>query len=79
MWSVGVLLYTLIAGHPPFEGRSNEELYQKIVSGDYVFSGREWDNYPEVKDLISHLLMFDAAERYESAEAINHPFFKATE
>ena len=27
MWSVGIMLYILISGRPPFEGKSNEELY----------------------------------------------------
>jgi calcium-dependent protein kinase len=27
LWSVGILMYILICGKPPFEGRTNEELY----------------------------------------------------
>ncbi len=56
MWSVGVLLYILISGTPPFEGKSSEELYEKICAGEFSFTGREWDLVPEAKNLIYHLL-----------------------
>jgi calcium-dependent protein kinase len=56
IWSCGVLLYTLIAGHPPFYGKSNDEIYQKICTGEFIFNGREWDLMPDAKDLIYHLL-----------------------
>ena len=75
MWSVGVLLYTLIAGHQPFDGKTNEELYAKICSGDFKFNGKEWEGFPEAKNLIYHLLQFDPAERFDAPDAINHAFF----
>ena len=37
MWSIGVLLYVLITGTPPFEGRTNEELYTNICKGEFLF------------------------------------------
>ena len=46
MWSVGVLIYILITGSPPFEGKTNDELYTKIITGDFMFKGREWDHFP---------------------------------
>jgi serine/threonine protein kinase len=56
MWSVGVLLYILITGHPPFEGKTIDELYEKISKGEFIFNGREWDSYPDAKNLIYSLL-----------------------
>ena len=56
MWSVGVLFYILITGYPPFDGKTNEELYEKICAAEFTFSGREWDQFPEAKNLIYHLL-----------------------
>jgi serine/threonine protein kinase len=43
MWSVGVLLYTLISGTPPFDAKTAEDLYSAINSGDYSFSGSVWN------------------------------------
>lgn len=54
MWSVGVILYILISGRPPFEGKNNEELYTNIVKGEFLFAGREWNNAEmgDIKKLI---------------------------
>lgn len=52
IWSVGVLLYILISGNPPFEGKTNEELYNNINSGEFNFNGKEWDNMTDAKNLI---------------------------
>lgn len=75
VWSIGVLLYILIAGHPPFDGKTNDEIHAKICSVDFMFPGREWDLFPEAKNLIYHLLQLDPAERFDAHEAVNHPFF----
>ena len=76
MWSIGVLLYTVIAGYPPFEAESNDELYNKIIAGEYLFKGREWDCLPEAKNLIYELMKYDKHERIDASTAVNHDFFK---
>ena len=37
MWSLGVLLYMMLSGQPPFDGQDNVEIMQKVKSGVYVF------------------------------------------
>ena len=77
MWSVGVLLFILITGQPPFGGKTIDELYENISKGEFLFQGREWDSYPEAKNLIFNLLQFDAQERFNAHEAVNHSFFNS--
>ena len=43
LWSVGVILYLLISGRPPFEAETNDELIDKISRSEFMFNGREWD------------------------------------
>lgn len=35
IWSTGVILYTMICGHLPFESNNTEQLYRKILKGQY--------------------------------------------
>jgi len=42
-WSIGVILYVLLCGYPPFYEDTNEELFEKIKTADFEFPSPEWD------------------------------------
>lgn len=44
MWSVGVILYILLGGYPPFQDPSHRGLFRKIRAADYVFHEDHWGN-----------------------------------
>ena len=75
-WSVGVLLYVLISGKPPFEGATNDKLYDSIKQSEFKYEGREWENMHDVRKLIYELLTPDVHERIDAADAVNHSFFR---
>jgi calcium/calmodulin-dependent protein kinase I len=76
MWSAGVILYILLCGCPPFYGKNDEELYEKICRCQYRFFSPQWDSIsPHAKDLIRHLLEVDTTKRYTAAQALEHPWF----
>lgn len=75
LWSVGVLLYILICGRPPFDGKTNDELFSKINKAEFNFNGKEWDNMADAKNLIYQLLHYEPVERIDAFEAVNHAFF----
>jgi serine/threonine protein kinase len=57
MWSVGVILYILLGGYPPFQDANHRGLFRKIRAGDYVFHDAYWEKVSvEAKQLISSLL-----------------------
>ncbi len=37
LWSVGVILYLLLSGYPPFNGNDDEEIIATINYGKYIF------------------------------------------
>jgi len=76
IWSGGVMLYLLLSGHVPFNGRSTEEIFSKINKCEYNFNNKVWNNISdEAKDLISHMICFEK-ERYNGKEVLAHPWFK---
>ncbi|THH33804.1 hypothetical protein EUX98_g444 [Antrodiella citrinella] len=79
MWAMGCVLYTLLCGFPPFYDESINVLTEKVARGHYTFLSPWWDSIgAEAKDLITHLLCVDPAQRYTIDEFLNHPWCKAS-
>ena len=79
MWSVGCIVYLLLSGNLPFMGRSQKELFRKIVAGKYDFEDDEWNEIsPEAKDLVQQLLVLDPSKRITAADAVRHEWLKAS-
>ncbi|XP_030065686.1 phosphorylase b kinase gamma catalytic chain, liver/testis isoform [Microcaecilia unicolor] len=80
LWACGVIMYTLLAGSPPFWHRKQMLMLRMIMEGRYQFGSPEWDDRSDtVKDLISRLLMVNPAERLTAEQALQHPFFQRYE
>ncbi len=82
MWSMGVVIYILLSGFPPFfdDKDGNIEvgtsLKQRILNGQFGFPSPYWDDISEnAKHLIRRMLSVDPKRRINAKEAILHPFF----
>ena len=75
IWSIGVILFFIISGKPPFFGENEMEIQKKILSIDYKFDDT-WKNVSDdVKDLISHMLVKED-QRYSAKQALEHPWIQ---
>lgn len=74
MWSLGVLMYLVLAGELPFD---NNELSQEIRSADVEFRGSVWKTISaEAKDLITKLIVRDPVKRFTIQQALKHPWIE---
>ncbi|EER18131.1 calcium-dependent protein kinase, putative [Perkinsus marinus ATCC 50983] len=78
MWSLGVLLFVLLGGYPPFRGATTGEVLESITKSQEIeFPEKWWGNVSEeAKDLIRHLMEKDCGKRLTAAEAWEHPWMK---
>lgn len=74
MWSLGVILYIMLSGIPPFE---EDGLYEQILEGKYEFDVREWTTVsPEAKELVRRLMTVNPKDRLTIHEACEHRWFR---
>lgn len=75
LWSVGVILFTMLSGKVPFEDDNQAVLFRKIQRAEYSMSTPEWKQVSEpARDLITSLLCVDAAQRLTASAALHHPW-----
>ena len=80
MWSIGVIIYIILGGYPPFADNNQKKLFQLIVKGKFEFHRDYWDHVSEdAKDLIRKLLVVDPKKRYSAVDALEHSWLSTGE
>ncbi|XP_047162598.1 calcium-dependent protein kinase 2-like isoform X2 [Vigna umbellata] len=77
IWSIGVMLYILLSGVPPFWAESENGIFKAILRGHIDFTSDPWPSIsPAAKDLVRKMLNSDPRQRLTAYEVLNHPWIK---
>uniref|UniRef100_A0A3B4XEW9 Protein kinase domain-containing protein n=1 Tax=Seriola lalandi dorsalis TaxID=1841481 RepID=A0A3B4XEW9_SERLL len=78
VWSLGVIVYILLCGFPPFYADNDAQLYEKIKRGEFEFLRPYWDPISlEAKDMVRRMLTVDPKKRITCEEAMQHPWLRS--
>lgn len=75
IWSVGVVVYTMIVGKPPFQKSDVKEIYKSIKTNSYEYPN-DCRISLSAKRLIAGLLELDPQKRYTLEQIYNSEFIQ---
>ncbi|CAD8076539.1 unnamed protein product [Paramecium primaurelia] len=77
IWSCGVILYILLYGYPPFDGKSEDKIIERVKKGTYSFESNGLEDISkEAKGCIMKLLSYDPTKRYCAEQALQDPWIQ---
>ncbi|KXZ41221.1 hypothetical protein GPECTOR_640g749 [Gonium pectorale] len=77
IWSLGVLLYILLCGMPPFYAETEKDIFHAILSSELSFEAAPWPSISEAaKDVIRKMLERNPARRATAAEVLQHEWVR---
>mmetsp|Transcript_40027 Transcript_40027/g.72112 ORF Transcript_40027/g.72112 Transcript_40027/m.72112 type:complete len:398 (+) Transcript_40027:606-1799(+) len=77
MWSMGVIVFILLGGYPPFYADSPRQLCLLSKVGKFEFDPEYWGGISMgAKDMICSLLVTDPAKRASAEDILSHPWMR---
>lgn len=74
-FSLGVILFAVLGGYPPFYHHTVAGTFQQIRRGDYEFHSEYWSGISfDAKNLIRAMLTLDPEKRITAEDALDHPW-----
>ncbi|GBG27071.1 Protein kinase, putative [Hondaea fermentalgiana] len=77
IWSLGVIVYMLLSGTPPFKGETEQKIMASALRGVYSMSRPVWKTLTEeAKDFVRKCLVINVKRRMTARDALDHPWFR---
>ena len=77
IWSIGVIMYIMLCGYPPFNGNNDKEIFDSVKHEKLTFPEKDWSWISdEAKDFIRLLCCRDIKKRLSAKRALNHSWIK---
>lgn len=75
-WAVGVICYAMLMGTPPFQSKTQQEIYTKLKTLEYEWKLDSKNYIPQqAKDFVTSCLNLNSAERPDMDQLVDHEFF----
>ena len=79
-WAIGVVAFIMLSNRKPFYHKVKEVTIRKIMTCDYNFYGKGWENVSsDAKDFVSKLLVADPFQRITATQACTHKWLANAE
>lgn len=77
VWSIGVIMYILLSGSPPFSGNDTVAVLDSVKRARPQFNKKEWKSASEeAKDLLKSFLVREPSQRISASDALNTEWIK---
>ena len=76
VWALGVILYIMLCGKPPFYSQNEEELKKKICALDFNFDYKEFDNISDDAKNIIRSMLVELEKRPSVSEILENNWIK---
>jgi len=77
MWSLGIIIYTILTGYLPFQDDDRTVLYGKICKGKYILRDEDWRNIStDANNLVFSLLVLNPEKRLSAVKGLKHKWFE---
>lgn len=76
IWSCGVILYIMLSGNLPYNGRTDPEVIEQIKNNEVSYEHKNWKLVSnEAKDIVKHFLERDPVKRWSADKILEHRWF----